>query len=829
MGRLCDIVAIALALVTSALLVVALPNASPLVEHAGGTSSAHSELSQRTGEERYAYSMHSRSTSAGFDPQSMHLRSTAGGITEFSEASGNSIHSSPHLSRKDTCPAPVALDTKAPKENIWGGLTDEEVKAVLAYVYDPNNGLNLTTYEKKGLWDNYVYLVEQVMPNKTDALAYFDGDGPPPARYARVAISFGAVDQPYYEDYVVGPLPISNATKVGPLTYYYNKGTSKQYNYRHDDEARDKWKAEICEQFQDITIDLLGTYINTTGATSLLQGIDPLWWEPDGRVIEWVQFRRIASNIGSYSVGTLVPQGLYLKMDITGRDSAGWKLLGLYYAGVLYDSVDALRAAMAEPGFVRTEQAVVTQSMFTNRTGDPLPHDEEAPPIQYQRQKRWSLDKEEKYVKWMDFEFYWGFNNDIGATLYDIKYKGERIFYELGLQEALAHYAGSDPKSSQTAFLDSYYGFGSYTYQLVKGYDCPWNADYVDTILHMEDNTVTTKNAICFFESDAGFPIQRHTTARLVSVTKNIAFNMRYVSTVGNYDYLFNYAFLLDGSVEVTVRASGHIQAAYYFGNEEYGYKIEKHLSGSMHDHVLAFKADLDIKGTKNSFERTSFVPATVKYPWDQTERRTMKVERSIVQSEDDAKINWAPNSADIFTVTNKDTPNVWGEYPGYRIAPGHGTPVHSTVVDSSVLKDAGHFATHHLYVTKQKDTEKRLSHNSNNMDPRDPVINFSKFFDGENLEQEDIVLWFNLGMHHLPHTGDLPTTLMSTAQSSVIFSPHNYLLSDPTRQTVQQIEVDLGGREVKIDHNGKKLDVCEAALVVDGDYTDYIPLVIRR
>lgn len=64
----------------------------------------------------------------------------------------------------------------------------------------------------------------------------------------------------------------------------------------------------------------------------------------------------------------------------------------------------------------------------------------------------------------------------------------------------------------------------------------------------------------------------------------------------------------------------------------------------------------------------------------------------------------------------------------------------------------------------------------------------------------------------------------MSTAQSSVIFSPHNYLLSDPTRQTVQQIEIDVAGEEVKIDHNGKKPDVCSASLVVDGDYTRYIP-----
>lgn len=40
-------------------------------------------------------------------------------------------------------------------------------------------------------------------------------------------------------------------------------------------------------------------------------------------------------------------------------------------------------------------------------------------------------------------------------TLFDIKYKGERIIYELGLQEAIAHYAGHDPAQSGVAYLDT--------------------------------------------------------------------------------------------------------------------------------------------------------------------------------------------------------------------------------------------------------------------------------------------------------------------------------------------------------------------------------------
>jgi hypothetical protein len=51
------------------------------------------------------------------------------------------------------------------------------------------------------------------------------------------------------------------------------------------------------------------------------------------------------------------------------------------------------------------------------------------------------------------------FTRDTGMRLYDIKYKGERVAYELGLQEAIAHYAGNDPHQSGTAYLGKYLPF----------------------------------------------------------------------------------------------------------------------------------------------------------------------------------------------------------------------------------------------------------------------------------------------------------------------------------------------------------------------------------
>jgi primary-amine oxidase len=48
-----------------------------------------------------------------------------------------------------------------------------------------------------------------------------------------------------------------------------------------------------------------------------------------------------------------------------------------------------------------------------------------------------------------------------------------------------------------------------------------------------------------------------------------------------------------------------------------------------------------------------------------------MKVIKSFVKNEDEAKINWSPNGETIYAVVNKDQKTKLGEYPGYRIAPG--------------------------------------------------------------------------------------------------------------------------------------------------------------
>ena len=214
----------------------------------------------------------------------------------------------------------------------------------------------------------------------------------------------------------------------------------------------------------------------------------------------------------------------------------------------------------------------------------------------------------------VDFSFYLSSNKDLGVQLHDIMYKGERIIYEVGLQEALAHYASaSDPFQASNAYLDSEYGFGQSAFQLVSGFDCPAYATYWNATFEAGEATHTHEKSICMFEFDTGYPIQRHTAPVYVSVTKNIAFIVRSAATVGNYDYMFDYEFYLDGSIHVTVRASGYIQSSFWTSNmgPQDGFHIHDNLAGSMHDHVLNYKIDLDVAGTANSVVKSELVPVT--------------------------------------------------------------------------------------------------------------------------------------------------------------------------------------------------------------------------
>ena len=164
--------------------------------------------------------------------------------------------------------------------------------------------------------------------------------------------------------------------------------------------------------------------------------------------------------------------------------------------------------------------------------------------------------------------------------------------------------------------------------------------------------------------------------------------------------------------------------------------------------------------------------------------------------------MDWPPNSGEFYIVYNSDAKNAWGERRGYRITSGTGmgsTP-HLTIINSTTLGDSARWAEHDVWVLRRKDTEPRSADPLNYLDPEDPIVNFQRMANEESLERYeedydgDLVVYFNLGSHHVPHSGDLPNTLMHTSASSVMFVPHNFNDRDPSRESVQGVRLQLKG-----------------------------------
>ncbi|TLD30725.1 hypothetical protein PspLS_03075 [Pyricularia sp. CBS 133598] len=686
-----------------------------------------------------------------------------------------------------TCPAPKTERTKAAKANPFQALSQDEVDSVLRWVSDPAQGLNLTSLTAQNLsqTDNYVWHVEVLKPNKTDVLAYLDGGASSVPRHARVVINEGGRDVPRVAEYYVGPLPVDNTTtKIQPLDFIYNgaNGASILFNGRFFDTPRrkavDPFVAKFMTEIADITNDLVG--FAYYGGSDNRTTAETFYGNPsstDGTTgVLWLPFRR--KGLASYDK----PSNLYVSIDISGTDPSLYKMRMIVYDLVIYKSVEEFREAWTAGKIKKTPAPPADESFLRkDRIGDKRKlEDRMAPTIVEPEGKRYAVDTENRYVEYLGWSFYTRFDRDVGVQFYDIKFKGERIMYELSLQDAIAQYAGNNPFQAGTAYMDRFYGIGAQVGRLIPGYDCPYHATYWNSEFTSGTAATKTNNSICIFETDIGTPITRHTDPGVyMQSTKGSKLVIRQIATVGNYDYLFDYTFWVDGTIGVDAHASGYVQANYYRPEDEgkWGPRIHDTITGTLHTHVMNFKADFDLGGAANTLVRTDIVVENITQPWypERGEFEMMRYNISEVASEKQALLPLPANGQSMYTIVNKDKKNKWGEDRGYRIVPGLSN-IHLASMRSPFFLKSAQFAKQFLGVSRQKDTEPDSSAALNQNVPAAPLVEFWRFFeDDESLVQQDLVAWVNLGMHHYTRSEDMPNTLMSEAHSSITFAPQNW------------------------------------------------------
>ncbi|EKM58084.1 uncharacterized protein PHACADRAFT_206924 [Phanerochaete carnosa HHB-10118-sp] len=696
--------------------------------------------------------------------------------------------------------SPKAAKAPAPV-NLWSSLTVSETVAVYNWLNNPGRGLNLTSPETAIVSDNIIFHIEVYRPSKADALRYLESpvDVNLPEQYARVTIHHAARTTeeggPVIKDYLVGPLPVGQNTSMRELTEIYHR-EDIPYNARGFSLPAEftpllmkhmPRSAEVTKELFD------GVALGLPNDTLVAGLTGPFSFDGTFRRT-WVSWRK---NVAG---AWLHPVGFYLYIDFSGTDSNQWEVLKVVYNRQIFFTFDEFLQAYHNGTLSR----LPSRPDQTNDTDWSTRYRPKGPPrdldhLPGPRQVsfaglRFRIDRELQYISWLGWGVYLGFDRDMGLSLWDIRFLGERIAYEISPQDALAQYAGNDPMQTTTAWLDRFFGMGSAVRDMLPGYDCPYEAVYLPATTYTGIGSITRERAICVFEHDTGRPITRHTGFRdgEFGAVRGYILTIRSISTIGNYDYMFDYIFHIDGTIEVKVSASGYLQGGFWEPAQTgYGTAIRDTTMGSLHDHVINFKVDLDIVGTENSLLFTHTDTEEVEHDWfdDDWGKTTIqqKITREIIENENQALLKYPSNFQGGYSFVNQEKKNRWTTPRGYAIHPGY-SPVHNTVVGSKRLLKNANWARYNLAVSKRKDVEPTSSSMWNLNLPGKPMVDFHRFFDGENITQEDLVAWVNVGMHHLPQTEDAPNTRTNVATSSFFLTPLNYFDADVSLDSVNAV-----------------------------------------
>ncbi len=469
-------------------------------------------------------------------------------------------------------------------------------------------------------------------------------------------------------------------------------------------------------------------------------------------------------------------EGLYAVVDLNARD-----VVEVFDTGV---------RPVPEDGWGYTEAEVEA------RTGALRP---QASPAALSQPGGSNVTIENGLISWDIWRFRARVDKRPGVVLSNIDVReGERwrsVLYQAHLSEVFVPYMDPDDGWYWRTYMDSgEYGFGIFLSPLRPGVDCPAYATFLPATVHTDEGApLAIPDAICIFERNIGDPAWRHFEIFAQSETEQVPAEgrpatqlvVRSASEVGNYDYLVDYVFHQDGRIDVMVGSTGldavkgaAVKSMNDAGASEetrYGTLIAPNLVAPNHDHYFNFKLDFDIDGQANSFMRTALVAGT---PEDGAPRRSFWVtETTMAMSEKTGRYKVNPNTPAMYHVMNMGAEGPLGHRPGYMIVPGNSVAYgpFDFAGDAPFRRNA--YIEYTLWNTPYNVNERyaggRFAFQS---DGSDTLAAWTER--DRPIGNTDIVTWYTMGFHHVPHTEDWP--VMSTMWKGFTLRPFNFFAHNP-------------------------------------------------
>ncbi|MBW4427716.1 MAG: primary-amine oxidase [Nostoc desertorum CM1-VF14] len=393
-------------------------------------------------------------------------------------------------------------------------------------------------------------------------------------------------------------------------------------------------------------------------------------------------------------------------------------------------------------------------------------------------------------ISWQGWKFRYLMHPRNGLMLYQVTHKdGENIrpvLYRASLSEMVVPYGNPEPTwSFRNAFDVGEYNFGSLATTMELGKEIPENGLLLDAVFANEQGEpYKIPGVIGIYERDNGMlwkHYEYNTQRNDVRRSRELVMSM--TVAIDNYDYSLNWIFHQDGTLEVQNELTGIIlaqgtSAQKQSAEDSYGRLIAKNIVGVNHQHFFNYRLDFDVDGKANSVMEMNVktLPMDEKNP----------LGNAIAITEDPlAKETAAVRDLDIkssreWMIVSADKKNTLGAAPGYMLMPG-GNSIFFPVEGSNIHQKA-EFATHHVWVTKYKPAELHAGGDYPNQ--TQPGQGLPKYIaDDESLTGEDIVLWYTMGVTHVPRSEDWPVMPVHRVGFKLIprgFFSHNPAINLP-------------------------------------------------
>lgn len=340
--------------------------------------------------------------------------------------------------------------------------------------------------------------------------------------------------------------------------------------------------------------------------------------------------------------------------------------------------------------------------------------------------------------------------------------KWRSILYRASLVDMVAPYG--DPAYG-SFFPDDEQAFGLLSYtrnSVIAGGDVPAGARFIDaTVPDAFGRPVVVPRALGLYEIVDGSAWRHADDARLAR-----RLVLTSVATIDNYDYTFSYILSQDGTIDVDVRLTGVMNmwsdvasndttgmGSEHPGQGDHRHLVAAHVYAPNHQHFFSYRLDFDIDAAAGNRVVESNTEADPIGP-DNPNGEWFSMRSRVLETELAARRFLNPASSRRWRVENSHEHNEMGQPPAYSLIPG-GSDLPYAAPLSGVRRIASYLDAQ-VWVTPYDPGE---------MYPgRTPDATEAPFgglatwtLRDRALGDADVVLWYTLGVTHLPRPEDFP------------------------------------------------------------------------